>query len=160
MSDEKKESPLNSLNQATGSTGTNVASSTLGKSQPTPEVKPADVSFYLIKNNKWRIVVMLKGQRAEISGENSIVTARVGDPLYAEKLDYLRKHKGNRSNGGTLFVELTADDERPGGSCLLDTLLDLSKESLLGVLIDSDPKNRALSRGAIMTLIMKEKGSL
>jgi len=118
-----------------------------------------DVSFYLLKNRKWRTLINTTTGRIEISGENSVVTVKASDPYHDLKVEFLRNHKGNQKSGGTDFVELTDGDERPGGSCLLDSLLDLSKDSLLNVLSDNDPKNRVLSRGAIMMLILKEKGS-
>jgi hypothetical protein len=158
MSDENKEIPFGGLNmnQATGQMG----------SQPTevPAVQEVptkvDVSFYLTKATNWATHIKFGQTRVVIKGTDSIITIKTGDEFYDEKLSYLRGYKGNQKNGGTEFVELTCEDERPGGTVLLDSLLDLSKESLLNVLSDNDPKNRALSTGAIMMRILKEKGSL
>lgn len=141
----------------------------MSEEKATPKAKPqekqkepekVDVSFYLLKARKWRTLICVGKTKVEIKGENSIITISKADPLYDGKVDFLRKYKGNRKNGGTEFIELTADDVRPGGQCLLDSLLEMTKESLLGVLSDKDPKNRALSRGAIMMLIMKEKDAI
>lgn len=124
------------------------------------EAKPKDVSFYLLKCRKWRTLLVINKARTEIKGENSVITVSTTDGQYAEKVAFLRKSAGNRANGGTDFVELSEKDTKPGGECLLDSLLELTKESLLNVLGSSDPKNRALSRGSIMMLILKEKGSI
>ena len=119
----------------------------------------SDVSFYLLKSRKWRTLLIIKGARVEIKGENSIITIPRTDGLYDEKVAYLRAYAGNRAKGGTEFVELSDKEPLPGGSCLLDSLLDLPKESLLNVLCESDPKNRALSRGTLIMRILREKGS-
>lgn len=121
------------------------------------EPERTDVCFYFLKTRKWRTLFNIKGNRLELKAENSILSIAKDDPLYDAKLDFMNSHKGNRAKGGTEFVELTSGDKKPGGKCLLDSLLEMSKESLLNVLIDRDPKNRALSRGAIMMLILKEK---
>ena len=137
-----------------------------GIAEPNPVVQEQklpekrDVSFYLLKARKFRILTVLKGNRIEIKGENSIITIPCDDKFYDFKVKYLRDHRKNRKNGGTEFVELSAEDKIPGGECLLDSLIDLGKESLWNVLSDKEPKHRALSRGSLIMLILKEKGAL
>jgi hypothetical protein len=160
MSDENKEAPFGGLNQAAGS-NVPLAGTIAPQGEKKIEVPTkVDVSFYLTKATNWATHIKFGQTRVVIKGTDSIITIKTGDEFYDEKLSYLRGYKGNQKNGGTEFVELTCEDERPGGTVLLDSLLDLSKESLLNVLSDNDPKNRALSTGAIMMRILKEKGSL
>lgn len=127
------------------------------KKQNEPKPVKKNVSFYLIKARKWRTLLKINGVRTEISGENSVINIQATDGNYDVKVAAMRAHKGNKSNGGTEFVELTESDKGLGNECLLDSLLPLAKESLLNVLNDSNPKNRALSRGALMMRILKEK---
>jgi hypothetical protein len=136
------------------------ATSPVVQEQKAQEPVKEDVSFYLLKTRKIRILLASGKVPVEIKGENSIINIPVSDPHYDFKVDYLRASRKNRKNGGTEFVELNADEKKPGGECLLDSLLDLSVESLRGVLVNKDPKHRALTRGSLIMLILGEKGAL
>jgi hypothetical protein len=115
------------------------------------------VSFCLLTCNKFTQGL---SRGVVITGSNSIVTIRPDDPSYDRKVDWMRSNPANKKNGGTKFVELTDDMPAEKGGCLLDSLLDLSHGSLLEVVEGNDAEHARMTRGALMTKIMKQKGVL
>lgn len=113
------------------------------------------VSFALITCNRLSHLIR---SGVKITGDSSIVNIEPSDPHYDEKVAFMRNSKSNRINGGTTFVELSAEEVESSGKCLLDSLNDLSNESLMKMIEKKEPSDVRLSRGGLMMKIMKEKG--
>lgn len=117
------------------------------------------VSFYLLRSKKYRNIIRGLNGSTTVEGKNSVVTIFPEDPEYDIKVEFMRKSKANRKNGGTSFVEVDPL-ERRGNDCMLDSLMTMEKGTLLGILSQIEDTDRAMTRGNLMMKILKEKGAI
>lgn len=118
--------------------------------------KKVDVNFFMRNLRKFRTY---HGD-IPINGDNSIISVKVNDPDYDAKIEFLRGSKQNVKNGGVDFLELGSDDEDPRAECMLDTLIGLSRESLITMVNNPEGKLNSATRGRLIMSILGESGLL
>jgi hypothetical protein len=136
--------------------------------------KPKKTIQFFFRNNAFatkmvRKTIMDGGEKrvvsAMIRARDNVAIIAPNDPFYDDKVSFMRKHPENEANGGIGFVELTSKNTREvldgaTGKCIIDELLEVPKKGLIAMVVNKPKSIDRMTKGALMMLIMKEKGLL